>query len=41
MGVSSLPHASIEHGLDAPARAKQAEGLREAVVVDEAGVDGE
>ena len=41
MGVSSLPHASLEHGVDAPARSEQVEGLGEAVVVDEAGVDGE
>lgn len=33
--------ARVEHGPDAPARAKQVEGLGEAVVVDDAGVDRE
>lgn len=36
-----LPGAVPEHGLDAPGRAEDVERLGEAVIVDQARVDGE
>lgn len=37
----SLPHVSSEHGFHTPPRAKDVDGLGEAVVVYQARVDGE
>ena len=34
-------YSGVEHGPDAPARAEDVEGLGEAVVVDDARIDGE
>lgn len=39
--MNLLPRAISEHGLDAPGRAKDVESLGEAVVVNEARVNGE